>query len=169
MRRPRRSSSTGVDLIGFLDILSAVMVIVLLVISVLALSIGVQGSVPGPLKPEGTPEPAPVEAPERRPAPAQVEIRTVDGQNVTAATAFLLCKGGQVEQFEPGSGQRIRSWSLETTNPVALAQELAAPNVYLAVSGSCFPSLDALVVAFRTSGSQLGYEPTSEEAVLPWQ
>ncbi|WP_143593678.1 hypothetical protein [Synechococcus sp. 1G10] len=163
MRRPRRSSSTGVDLIGFLDILSAVMVIVLLVISVLALSIGEQGTT------QAAPEPLPAAASESRTAPALVEITTVGGRDVTAATSFLLCKGESLEQFDPGNGERIKSWSLGTTSAAAVARELAAPNVYLAVSGSCFPSLDSLVEAFRASGSQLGYEPTSEEAVLPWQ
>ncbi|MCT0210769.1 MAG: hypothetical protein DCF18_10835 [Cyanobium sp.] len=41
MRPARRRRHASIDLIGFLDILSAVMVIVLLVISVLALSLGV--------------------------------------------------------------------------------------------------------------------------------
>ncbi len=163
MRRPRRSSKNGVDLIGFLDILSAVMVIVLLVISVLALSIGEQGTT------QAATEQIPTEALEPRASPALVEITTVDGQDVTEATTFLLCKDDRLEQFDPGNGEKINSWSLGTTSAAVVAGELAATNVYLAVSGSCFPSLDSLVEAFRASGSQLGYEPTSEEAALPWQ
>lgn len=145
------------------------MVIVLLVISVLALSIGMEGSTQEPSAVDADSTPLRAEAPEARPSPALVEITTVDGQDVTAATTFLLCKGGLLELFDPSSGEKMKSWSLGSLSADEVARELAAPNVYLAVSGSCFPSLDSLVEAFRASGSQLGYEPTSEEAVLPWQ
>jgi len=169
MRRPRRSSRNGVDLIGFLDILSAVMVIVLLVISVLALSIGVQGTSQVPVDspaPASPVESAPAQA---RPAVPRVEISTVDGRYVTASTVFLLCRGGLLEQFDPSTGQRIGVWSLGSDSAAGVARELAAANIYLAVAGSCFPSLDALVEAFRANGSQLGYEPIGEDAVLPWE
>lgn len=108
MRRLRRNSKNGVDLIGFLDILSAVMVIVLLVISVLALSIGVQGTT------QASPEPLPTAAPEPKASAALVKITTVDGRDVTKASSFLLCKGERLEQFDPGNGERINSWSLAT-------------------------------------------------------
>lgn len=169
MRRPRRSSKSEVDLIGFLDILSAVMVIVLLVISVLALSIGVQGTSRTPTDQKNSSPPVEATQPAARPAEPLVEITTVDGQDVTASTAFLLCKGELLEQFDPSTRTRIGVWDLGATSAAAVARDLGAPNIYLAVAGSCFPSLDALVEAFRTNGSQLGYEPISEDAVLPWQ
>lgn len=168
MRRAKRAPRASVDLTGFLDILSAVMVIVLLVIAVLSLSIGI-GATVDPASPERAEIPQPP-APNRPPAePAQVAITTEDGQDVTAATAFLLCKGDRLEQFEPANGGKVRAWDLNQQPPSSVARELVSPNVYLAVAGSCFGSLDALVAAFRDSGAQLGYEPTTEEAQLPWQ
>lgn len=141
------------------------MVIVLLVISVLALSIGVQGST--------EPENAPVEVmqdPVEETSPsAFVEMTTVDGQNVTIETAFLLCKGRRLQQFDPRSAERVGTWSLDAQTAYEIAQQLNSPNVFLAVASSCFTSLDELVAAFRSSGSQLGYEPTSDEAEVPWQ
>ncbi len=142
------------------------MVIVLLVISVLALSIGeqsVQQTVPEP-------EPEPVEQPiPPAPSPSDVEIRTVGGQDITAATAFLLCKAGVVEQFDPVTRSGIRSWSLDSASPAQIAADTGSSNIYIAVAGSCFPSLPALVEGLRRNGTQLGYEPVPEEAVLPWQ
>lgn len=168
MKRAKRASRASVDLTGFLDILSAVMVIVLLVIAMLALSIGMGASLDSasPKQPERSQPPAPKPTPAD---PAQVAITTEDGQDVTAATAFLLCKGARLEQFEPRNGSRVSAWDLNRQTPSSVAQELASPNVYLAVAGSCFGSLDALVAAFRSSGARLGYEPTTEEAQLPWQ
>jgi len=167
MRRNRRRTRSGVDLIGFLDILSVVMVIVLLIISILALSTGVQVSAQDPL------DQADLES-QREPVVEQprlslVEIKTTDGQNITSLTAFLLCKGDLLQEFDPISGDKIRTWNLTSQNPYDIARTVGTPNVYLAVAGSCFPSLDPLVDAFRSSGLQLGYEPTTEEAVLPWQ
>jgi hypothetical protein len=134
---------------------------------VLALSIGVQGST------QEAPESAAVaesREPELNQQPAAlVEMTTVDGRNITANTTFLLCKGNLLKQFDPESGESTAAWNLTMESPYEIAIQLGAPNVYLAVAGTCFPSLDALVGAFRSSGSQLGYEPTSEEAVLPWQ
>lgn len=169
MRRLRRASKTEIDLIGFLDILSAVLVIVLLVISILALSLGAQGAIANSESSSNdttdvakstpaAPEPAPM-----------AEMKTVDGTVITSATAFLLCNGQSLRQFDPSSGAVIDSWDLSGTTPTEVADALRSPNVYLAIAGSCFSSLDDLVQAFRDSGSQLGYEPTSEEAVVPWQ
>lgn len=167
MRKNRRRAKSEIDLIGFLDILSVVIVIVLLVISLLALSIGVQVSTQDPSDP-----PAHSESKEpsvNPPQAALVEMKTVDGQNITAATAFLLCRGQLIHQFNPSSGEKTATWNLGAESPYEIARRIGAPNVYLAVAGSCFPSLESLVDAFRSSGVQLGYEPTTEDAVLPWQ
>jgi hypothetical protein len=167
MKRNRRSSKAGIDLIGFLDILSVVIVIVLLVISVLALSIGVQGSVPVIQDEVSREAPAPTQSIAQR--PAQAEIRTVDGRIVTAETAFLLCKGDQLQQFDPVSGERITSWTMGINPVSSVANQIRQSNVYLSVAGSCFPYLDDLVSGFQAMGMQLGYEPTTEDAVVPWQ
>lgn len=167
MRRIRHKNKSGIDLIGFLDILSVVMVIVLLVISVLALSIGIQGRTLDTVEdPVGE---RPQETAGEPPPSALVKMTTVDGQNITVETTFLLCKGVLLKEFDPNTGERVRSWNLSTDSSYEIANSIGAPNVYLAIAGSCFSYLDALVDAFRSSGSQLGYEPTTEDAIVPWQ
>lgn len=169
MNRNRRSSRSNVDLIGFLDILSVVIVIVLLVISVLALSISIQGSILSEADIQPTPEEIVGIPPVRQDSSPQAEIRTIDGRNVTVETAFLLCKGSRIEQFDPASGQRLQSWSLNEGPIDKVTQDISQPNVYLAVAGSCFPYLEDIVNNLRLKGVRLGYEPTIEEAVVPWQ
>ncbi len=168
MKRNRRSARTGVDLIGFLDILSVVIVIVLLVISVLALSVGVQG--PGRIAEDSVEKESsvPIQRIEARKT-VRAEIKTIDGRDITSETAFLLCKGEQLQQFDPASGERLRSWSLGLTSVSSIASDIGVSNVYLSVAGSCFPYLDDLVSGFRVMGKELGYEPTTDEAVVPWQ
>lgn len=168
MRRLRRASKTEIDLIGFLDILSAVLVIVLLVISILALSLGAQSAIENSESSSNDTTDVAKSTP-AAPEPLMAEMKTVDGTVITSATAFLLCNGQSLRQFDPSSGAVIDSWDLSGTTPTEVADALRSPNVYLAIAGSCFSSLDDLVQAFRDSGSQLGYEPTSEEAVVPWQ
>jgi hypothetical protein len=169
MKRNRHRARAGVDLIGFLDILSVVMVIVLLVISVLALSVGVQGGDRVSPELENVPAEVAQDTAEKDTPSALVEMKTIDGQNVTASTTFLLCKSRRLLQFDPNTAKNVGTWSLDEQSAVSIAQQLDSPNVFLAVAGSCFPSLDELVGAFRSSGSQLGYEPTSDEAEVPWQ
>jgi hypothetical protein len=171
MRRPRRRQAATVDLIGFLDILSTVMVIVLLVIAVLALSLGLRGerqSTRVEIESE-----QPIEEPvpssgEQPPAP-RVELRTVDGRRITGSSTFLLCRGGQLERHDPVSGNVLERWNLLSSSPFAIAQAIGTPTVYMAVAGSCFDQAEALVDAIRSTGRQVGYEPIPEGAPAPWQ
>jgi hypothetical protein len=169
MKHNRRSSRSNVDLIGFLDILSVVIVIVLLVISVLALSISIQGSIQSEEDIQPTREEIVGIPPVKQDSSPQAEIQTIDGRNVTVETAFLLCKGSRIEQFDPAIGQRLRTWNLNEVQIDKVTQDISQPNVYLAVAGSCFPHLEDLINSLRLKGVQLGYEPTTEEAVVPWQ
>jgi len=163
MRRTRRRSRQSVELIGFLDILSAVMVIILIVISVLALSLG-SGS---PQQAQSQPKPATPEPVEPTPV-ALVELVTAGGTPVHTPTSFLLCRAGQVERHDPVSGEITDRWDLDLVSPTTIAKEIKTANIYLAVAGSCFDDLDSLVIALRSSGSSLGYEPVEESARRPW-
>ncbi|NQV11624.1 MAG: hypothetical protein HQ527_10750 [Cyanobacteria bacterium] len=164
MRRTRRRSRQSVELIGFLDILSAVMVIILIVISVLALSLG-SGS---PQQAQSQPKPAATPEPVEPTPVALVELVTAGGTPVRSPTSFLLCQAGQVERHDPVSGLITDRWDLGLVSPTTIADEIKTANIYLAVAGSCFDDLDSLVIALRSTGSSLGYEPVDESARRPW-
>ncbi|WP_157665432.1 hypothetical protein [Cyanobium sp. NIES-981] len=142
--------------------------IVLLVISVLAISIGVSRST-DTTKKDSSEILGPETSPNTKADSALVEITREDGTNITTDTAFLLCKNRRLERFDPRTAQSVETWNLEVHNAVRIAQDLQSPNIFLAVAGSCFPNLDELVEAFRSSGFNLGYEPVPEDAQVPWQ
>ncbi|MCP9885514.1 hypothetical protein KBY97_10320 [Synechococcus sp. ATX 2A4] len=182
MRPSRRRKRTSIDLIGFLDILSAVMVIVLLVISVLALSLGVDrgrtARVEARTKPAPKPAPAPgpakpiadpwMQQPSSAATPL-VALNRADGVPVTGSTTFLLCRSGQVERHDPISGAITARWDLNLVPPELIAEAVRSDTIYLAVAGSCFTAVQPLVAALRSTGAQLGYEPIGEGARTPWR
>lgn len=181
MRPARRRRRASIDLIGFLDILSAVMVIVLLVISVLALSLGVdrgrtaqvaprskpvaKAAAPAAAKPIADPwmqEPSSASSP-------LVTLNSADGVPITGSTTFLLCRDGQVERHDPINGSITARWDLSLVPPELIAEAVRTDYIYLAVTGSCFAAVQPLVSALRSTGAQLGYEPIGEWARTPWR
>lgn len=170
MRRPRRRRGSSVDLIGFLDILSTVMVIVLMVISVLSLSLGISNrSQPllsnQQLQQVADPNPKRSDLP-RNP---RVELQTAAGTRITESSSFLLCRAGQLEQHDPSSGKVLGRWSLMSTSPLTIAQAIPTRTVYMVVASGCFTEVDGLVDAMRSTGLQVGYEPMAEDGKPPWE
>lgn len=165
----RKSTRANVDLIGFLDILSSVIVIVLLVISVLALSIGVKTSSIGSESEDDQARESPTANKENSRGTIKPIIRTDDGVVVTGDTAFFLCKNNIIHRFRSDNSQVIGSWDLGTAAASTVANSTLTSNAYIAISGSCFNHVDDLVEAFREKGISLGYDPIPEEAVVPWQ
>lgn len=180
MRPARRRRRASIDLIGFLDILSAVMVIVLLVISVLALSLGVDRGRTARVEPRSKPAAKPA-APASKPIvdpwmqmPSSagsplVALNSADGVPITGSTTFLLCRDGQVERHDPNNGSITARWDLGLVPPELIAEAVRTDYIYLAVAGSCFAAVQPLVSALRSTGAQLGYEPIGEGARTPWR
>jgi hypothetical protein len=164
MRPARRRRRASIDLIGFLDILSAVMVIVLLVISVLALSLGVDRGRTARVAPRSKPAPKPA-----APAAAKPIADPWMQAPITGSTTFLLCRDGQVERHDPNNGSITARWDLSLVPPELIAEAVRTDYIYLAVAGSCFAAVQPLVSALRSTGAQLGYEPIGEWARTPWR
>jgi|GEM_PF-354806 len=180
MRPARRRRHASIDLIGFLDILSAVMVIVLLVISVLALSLGVDRGRTARVEPRSKPAAKPAAAAAKPIADPWMQVPTAassplvalnsaDGVPITGSTTFLLCRDGQVERHDPINGSITARWDLGLVPPELIAEAVRTDYIYLAVAGSCFTAVQPLVGALRSTGAQLGYEPIGEGARTPWR
>ena len=170
MRRPPRRRGSTVDLIGFLDILSTVMVIVLMVISILSLSLGLSTTKQPPRSKQepqqvADSEPTPVNLPTK----PRVELKTAAGTRITESSSFLLCRAGQLEHHDPSSGTIVERWSLITTSPLSIAQAIPTRTVYMVVASDCFTEVDGLVNAMRSTGLQVGYEPMAGDGSPPWE
>jgi len=170
MRRLRRKSSTSVDLIGFLDILSTVMVIVLIVISVLSLSLGVSSNKQADRTREISRQEVQDKQDIKEEAQAsQVELVTIGGQQISGSAAFLLCRDGQIEMHDPGAGTILSKWDLSISPPHSIIETIRSRNAYIAVAGSCFSQIEGIVNELRSSGIRVGYEPIADNAKLPWE
>lgn len=170
MRRPRHKSSISVDLIGFLDILSTVMVIVLIVISVLSLSLGISSSEEA----ERVKAISQKEIEEKRKSTqanqaTRVELETIGGQRITGSSTFLICRSGQLELHDPSSRTMMKSWDLATTSLYSIVQTIRSRNVYMLVAGNCFSDVEGIVKTIRSAGILVGYEPIADDAKAPWE
>lgn len=154
MSKRRRPQSARVDLVGFLDIVSTLVVIMLLVLSVLALSMA-GGNI------------SRVE--ESQKSPPKIEVKTYGGTTLNESTTFLICDAGTIAQYNPNNSSLVAEYAI---NSASLKSDLLVNSVgaraYLAVKPSCFGSFDKIVEVLRSNGNTVGYEPVIESTRYPW-
>lgn len=154
MSRKRRAQSTRVDLVGFLDIVSTLVVIMLLVLSILALSMA-GGNI--------------AEVNDNSKAPPRIEVKTYGGTVLNESTSFFICDSKGISQYNPEDSSLVAEYSF---NSASLQSDLLLNSVgaraYLAVKPSCFGEFDKVVKALRSNGNTVGYEPVVESTKYPW-
>lgn len=155
----RRRTRVEIDLIGFLDIISILIVLVLLVISSLAINLGISN----PQSIESPPKDDPIfKMPE-------VKVITTGGIPVNSPISFLMCDNKYISIFNPQSGKRTRSFLLaDQALTRKLLLEINTPRAYLAVKPSCFDKYEKVAAIIEEIGSTVGYEPIKENSATPW-
>lgn len=147
-----------IDLIGFLDIISILNVIILLVVSTLALGIGVKGAANGKTAKKPLSNQRPV-----------FKVITRGGIRVTTPVSFLMCSDTTLSIYDPATGKAVNELSMN--NPAKIAELLAhsiEARTYLAVKPSCFIGVKRVTELIESTGSSIGMEPIFEEARSPW-
>lgn len=152
----KRKTNQQIDLVGFLDIISIMNVLILLIISTLALGLGNNKTKARSKQDTST-------------APPLVRAVSNDGILVTTPVTYLMCNQNELTVHRPSDNrimQRIRHGDSEEMRGFASFIEARA---YLAVKPSCFKSYELIKTMIIASGSSVGAEPIPEGADSPWE
>jgi len=153
----RKRHHPNVDLIGFLDIISILNVLILLIISTLALGLGVDQAAKSQREPNS------------QSAKPQVKPITNGGIAVHTPVSFMMCNRDSISIFDPTSGKVLQEFSSEEGPDIrSLMVTSLESRMYLAVKPSCFESYKLIASMVRSSGSSIGMEPIAENAKSPW-
>jgi len=158
LSKKRRSQSSEVDLTSFLDIISTLFVVQLLMLCILSLSNG-YSKINKSTKQQA----------EKETARPDFLITNSDNDSNVANATLLHCNGDNVNQYDGNKRKIVAKHIISDYSHFTPAGIAAYDYVYILVQSSCFGNFEKLLKDVkRWHFIKTGYEPLADDHNITW-